>query len=78
MNELLVILTDNRGRPVFDYVVSMRSSDADPWNQAIQDGEMGVYRRAIDLEPGARSVLQVQLKRPGSETVLRFPFKPRG
>ena len=73
VNEFLVIVTSERG-PVHDIMVSVRTDDQDQWIQAIQDGEVGVYRRAAKVAPGIRSVLQVQIKRNGSEGILRFPL----
>jgi hypothetical protein len=78
MDEILVMVTDERGRPGSDLMVSLRSSDQDRWVQAIEDGGLGVYRRAVELAPGERSMLQVQLKRNGMESVLRFPLKVAG
>ncbi|MEO6422637.1 MAG: hypothetical protein ABIR84_08170 [Candidatus Nitrotoga sp.] len=72
-NEFLVIVTGERG-PVHDIMVSVRTDDQDQWVQAIQDGDVGVYRRAAKVAPGTRSVLQVQIKRDGTEGVLRFPL----
>lgn len=72
-NEFLVIVTGERG-PVHDIMVSVRTDDQDKWVQAIQDGDVGVYRRAAKVAPGTRSVLQVQIKRDGTEGVLRFPL----
>jgi hypothetical protein len=66
--------TADHGRPASDLIVSLRTDDQDAWKQAIQDGQIGVYRRAVDVEPGTRSVLQVQIKRSGEEGVLRFPL----
>ncbi len=78
MNEFLVMVNDSRGRPAHDLVVSLRSGDADPWKQAIQDGQVGVYRTAVKIEPGANPVLQVQLQGKDAEGVLRFPLpQPR-
>ncbi|MDQ3267557.1 MAG: hypothetical protein M3P47_02345 [Pseudomonadota bacterium] len=73
VNEFLVIVTSERG-PVHDIMVSVRTDDQDQWIQAIQDGEVGVYRRAAKVAPGTRSVLQVQIKRNGAEGILRFPL----
>lgn len=73
VNEFLVIVTSERG-PVHDIMVSVRTDDQDQWIQAIQDGEVGVYRRAAKVAPGTRSVLQVQIKRNGAEGVLHFPL----
>ncbi|RFC30988.1 MAG: hypothetical protein DID91_2727704580 [Candidatus Nitrotoga sp. MKT] len=74
VNEFLVIVTGERG-PIHNVMVSVRTDDQDQWIQAIQDGEVGVYRRAAKVAPGTRSVLQVQMKRNGVEGVLRFPLK---
>jgi hypothetical protein len=74
MNEFLIMATGERGRPTYDLIVSLRTSDGDPWKQAIQDGQVGVYRRAAALEPVSRSVLQVQVRRGAEQGVLRFPF----
>ena len=73
VNEFLVIVTGERG-PIHDIMVSIRTDDQDEWIQAIQDGEVGVYRRAAKVAPGTRSILQVQIKRNGAEGVLRFPL----
>ena len=74
MNEFLVIITGAHGAPVWDCRVNIRTSEADPWKQSIEDGRVGVYRRAALVEAGQRSVLQVQLRCQGDETVLRFPL----
>jgi len=74
MNEFLVMATGERGRAIYDMIVSLRTDDHDEWKQAIQDGQVGVYRRAAEVEPGTRSVLQVQIKHNGSESILRFPL----
>jgi len=78
MNEFLVLATLERGRPVHDLIVSLRSSNTQPWHQAIQDGHSGVYRKAINVPPGVTE-LQVQLrrKRSESEVVLMFPLFPQ-
>lgn len=77
MDEILVVITDQRGRPGNGLVVSLRSNDQDRWVQAIEDGGLGVYRRAVELAPGERSVLQVQLKTKDAKSVLRFPLEVR-
>jgi len=73
MNEFLVIATDNRGLPGDDMVVSLRTNAAEPWSQSIQDGHSGVYRRAIKVRAGQRSVM-LQLKRGKEQTVLEYPL----
>jgi hypothetical protein len=72
--EILVIVSDARGQPVSDLLVSLRTADRDPWVQAIQDGHVGVYRRAAHLDVGERSLLQVQIQRGETQDVLRFPL----
>ncbi len=72
-SEFLVMVTDNRGKPAYNLVVSLRTSDSEPWVQAIEDGQVGVYRRAIKAVPDA--VLQVQIRRKDAEGVLSFPLK---
>lgn len=80
MNEILVMVTGAHGRPTYDLVVSLRTDDHDEWKQAIEDGQIGVYRRAVEVEPGARSVLQVQIRQrlapEAGASVLRFPLNP--
>ena len=46
-----------------------------PWVQAIQDGFIGVYRRAVDIGDGDIVVLQVRLQRGEEQKVLLFPLK---
>jgi len=74
MDEFLVMVTDGRGRPAYNLIVSLRTSDQNPWKQAIEDGQIGVYRRAVKVEPGANFVLQVQIRRKDAEDVLYFPL----
>ncbi len=75
MNEFLVMVTGEHSKPIYDLVVSLRTDEQDAWKQAIQDGQVGVYRRAAQVAPGTRSVLQVQIRRNGTESVLRFPLQ---
>lgn len=77
MNEFLVLATLERGKPVHDLIVSLRAGEAQPWQQGIQDGHSGVYRKAINVPPGVTE-LQVQLrrKRAENEVVLNFPLFP--
>ncbi|MDX8400351.1 MAG: hypothetical protein R8K20_08905 [Gallionellaceae bacterium] len=74
MNEFVVIASGKRRRAVGDLVVSLRTDDHDAWIQAIQDGQLGIYRRAAEVNADKRSVLQVQIRRNGEESILRFPL----
>jgi hypothetical protein len=74
MRELLVFVNRNGVLPAWDCRVDLRTSDADPWKQAIEDGHVGVYRRAAKVDESEHSVLQVRISAEGNETVLHFPL----
>ncbi len=74
MNEFLIIATLERGKPVSDLVVSLRAESDGEWQQAIQDGHSGVYRRALRV-PGTPSLfVQLRKTRADEEVVLEFPL----
>ena len=75
MSEIVVIVTGPRGRPVQDMTVSLRGSDSMQWVQAIQDGNIGVYRRAIDIGEGESIALQVRLQQGEDKKILLFPLR---
>lgn len=75
MSEIVVIITGPHGKPTGDLIVSLRGKESDPWIQAIQDGFIGVYRRAVDLGEGDSAVVQVRLQQGAEQQVLRFPLK---
>ncbi len=74
MNEFLVIGTEASGKPAWNMMVTLRTDASGDWRQAIQDGESGVYRKALPLGAGAQ-ILYVRLQRGGDEAVLEFPLK---
>lgn len=74
MSEIVVIVTGPHGMPVGDLTVSLRGADSMPWVQAIEDGNIGVYRRAIDLGDKQATTLQVKLLQGADEKVLLFPM----
>lgn len=77
MNEFLVLVTEERGRPVYDLIISMRVRADEPWRQAIQDGHSGVYRRALGLVASdAELALQIQRKSDNTGTELYFSLVP--
>ncbi len=73
MNEFLVIVSKRGIRPREDLIVSLRLSPADPWHQAIQDGDTGVFRKALRVTP-AHHALYVQIRRKQETGELAFPF----
>ena len=75
MSEIVVIVTGPRGRPIQDLTVSLRGNSSMQWVQAIQDGNIGVYRRAIDIGDGESIALQVQLQQGEDKKILLFPLK---
>ena len=75
MSDVLVIVTDLHGRPISDLTVSLRGDNSLPWVQAIQDGFIGVYRRAIDLGDKDHAVVKVKIQQKEAQTVLSFPIK---
>jgi hypothetical protein len=75
MSEIVVIVTGPHGKPAGDLTVSLRGNESMPWVQAIQDGFIGVYRRAIDIGDGKTAVVQVRLQQGTMQKVLLFPFK---
>jgi hypothetical protein len=75
MSEIVVIVTGPHGKPAGDLTVSLRGNDSMPWVQAIQDGFIGVYRRAIDIGDGKKAEVQVRLQQGEVKKVLLFPFK---
>ena len=75
MSEIVIIITGTHGRPIPDLTVSIRGKETMPWVQAIQDGMIGVYRRAIDIGEGEVVQLQVRLQHKTEEKILFFPLK---
>jgi hypothetical protein len=73
MRELLVFVNRGAELPAWDCRIDIRTSDADPWKQAIEDGRVGVYRRAAQVDE-EHSVLQIWIRAEGNETVLRIPL----
>ena len=75
MNEFLIIATLERGKPVHNMIVSVRTSPGGEWRQAIQDGHSGVYRRAMPVTE-EYPALQVELRRKRTDEggVLEFPI----
>lgn len=77
MNEFVIVATDSKGVPGYEYIVSIKMSTAKDWQQMIQDGHSGVYRRAIAIDDPQNGVLMVQIrykKEENQQIVLRFPL----
>jgi hypothetical protein len=72
-NEILVMATGPHGRPVHDLMILIRAGEQAPWTQTIQDGYVGVYRRALHLGPGT-TALEVQARSGDEQKVFSFPL----
>jgi hypothetical protein len=72
-NEVVVVLTGTRHQPVYDALVSVRAQAGAPWVQAIEDGHVGVYRRAVNFGAGSQATIEVQLQRGEARDTLTFP-----
>lgn len=76
MNEFLVIASRGKGKgvPAHDLIISLALNDDTNWHQAIQDGFVGVYRRALMVSDPDRDVLIVRIERDHRSGILRFPL----
>ena len=77
MNEFVVVATDRSGVPGYEYIVSIKMDTAKDWQQMIQDGHSGVYRRAIAVDDPENGVLLVQVrhkKEENKQISLSFPL----
>lgn len=72
-NEVVVIITGEHHRPVYDALVSVRADSRQDWVQAIEDGHVGVYRRAVSFGRNPVVTLQVRLQRADNQSILEFP-----
>ncbi|MBI5451050.1 MAG: hypothetical protein HY940_06800 [Gammaproteobacteria bacterium] len=76
MNEFLVLATRPHRMPAYDLVVEMRLADDQPWGQGIQDGNTGVYRKALAVRDHGPQHLQVALRnRHDSALQQRLQFE---
>lgn len=75
MSEIVAIVTGPHGRPIPDLLIYIRGNDSMPWVQTIEDGRIGVYRRAVDIGDGDSVTLQVRLDQGAEEKILLFPLK---
>ena len=77
MNEFLIIVNRKGKRHIPDLMVRIRTNDS-KWKQAIPDGALGVYRRALlvkgDVEQGR---LYLKLRYHDKEGELSFALSPK-
>lgn len=77
MNEFIVIISRGKDKPPpgHDLIVSIRVDESQPWKQMIQDGFMGVFRRAVRVDNPRTQALNVQIQRGDDMGYLRFPLR---
>ncbi len=73
MNEFIVLASRSSGIAAHNLIVSLRVNDG-RWHQAIQDGHVGAYRRAVMVGNPKSDVLFVKIEDDNREGVLRFPL----
>lgn len=74
MMEFLIIANRPGRKPAFNLLVYLRVGPTGEWVQAIEDGHVGVYRRALRVRDPAKDVLYVHIKRDDKEGVIEFPL----
>ncbi|MBF0282069.1 MAG: hypothetical protein HQM07_05835 [Zetaproteobacteria bacterium] len=75
MNEFLVMANRQQKGFTSDLIVHIRT-DVSDWKQAIPDGALGVYRRALPVENVQENRLYVRLERKGEMGELTFALAP--
>lgn len=76
MNEFLVIANRQQRGFTSDLMVDVRT-DASGWKQAMPDGALGVYRRALPVRDVVHDHLYVRLKRRQQQGELVFALSPQ-
>lgn len=75
MNEFWIKAVMSDKRAAHNLIIAIRSGESAQWKQAIQDGHTGVYRRALDIKNGQKSLyVSLRKKKGDGETVLEFPL----
>lgn len=74
MMEFLVIANRPGRKPAYDLLIELRMGPTGPWVQAIEDGRVGVYRRAVRVTDPKTDILYVHILRDGKEGLLEFPL----
>jgi len=77
MNEFLVIANRQQRGFTSDLMVDVRT-DHSNWKQAMPDGALGVYRRALPVKDVQHDHLYVRLKRKGKMGEMTFKLASPG
>lgn len=74
MVEFLVVATREPRGPAHNLLVYIRTDQGGKWHQAIQDGHLGVYRRALAVRDPATDVLEVRIEYDNRVGTMHFPI----
>lgn len=75
MIEFLIVANRDGRKPAWDLLVKLRLGETGSWKQAIEDGNMGVYRTALRVVDPQKDVLNIFVRNSKmEETVLKFPL----
>ncbi|MDX8398204.1 MAG: hypothetical protein R8K49_07800 [Mariprofundaceae bacterium] len=75
MNEFLLIVNRQGKRHIPDLLVHIRTQNS-KWKQAMPDGALGVYRRALMVKDMQHEKLFVRLRHHGRKGALDFDLFP--
>lgn len=78
MNEFVIIATRGK-RPASKLILSIQIMGSGKWQQATQDGRVGVFRKALFVKDPEQDTLLVRVrhskKEDKDETILEFPLR---
>jgi hypothetical protein len=75
MNEFIIIATREKRKVANNLLISLRINENGQWHQAIQDGHVGAYRKAMLVKNPQEDVLFVRIDYDDREGILAFPLK---
>jgi len=77
MNEFLLIANHQQRGFINNLLVEVRT-DGGAWKQAMPDGALGVFRRALPVNDIHHALLHVRLTRAGQHTEMTFNMTQPG
>ncbi|WP_238701329.1 hypothetical protein [Mariprofundus erugo] len=77
MNEFLLIANHQQRGFINNLLVEVRTTESD-WKQAMPDGALGVFRRALPVADLQHDQLFVRLTRDGRHGEMTFPLSVSG
>lgn len=75
MNEFIILATREKGKVANKLIISLRINEEGQWHQAIQDGYVGAYRKALLVKNPQQDILFVRIEYDNREGILAFPLK---